>query len=295
MRDLSLYIYIVLLLFSISPSPTLQEIKEAQPLPALSIPEREPNAMTGSEFMDSISDISFEERELRILEEISAGNIPEFLRQLSTITTRFEDSSGKSYTVTFEVMPDYLSIGSNADFCRIPIGPITAQKLADIFGATMPTRKLVDKIYDQSEIKLDPVPYYPVDNQNELVAKFIEHNVAIEKQREEKGAKLGNLTGGIKKDVVISNKIADPNRTHHVVIYGWHKLNGEPIQPLYNGHIDSYTDYSHGIRFINSRILIDGEIYDFKDILSDDRMFSIISDEESPMIKTSYLKRSNSN
>ena len=213
------------------------------------------------------NNLSFEDREERIFEEISNGNIPNFLRSLTKINSNFTDANGENHSVIYEVMPDYLAIGSDEDFCRIPMGPITAQKIADIFGASMPTQKLVDDIYVNSRTKLDPQFYTPVGNQNELVAKFILHNSDIKEQRISKGGELGELTGGIKKDVILSNKIVDPARDHHVVIYGWHKLSdGLPIQPIYNGHINSYVDYSHGIRLLNSQMLIDSVVVDYKDI-----------------------------
>jgi len=46
---------------------------------------------------------------------------------------------------------------------------------------------------------------------------------------------LGELVGGDKKDVVISNIIYGYPAPGRVVIYGWHYLSGTPIQPLYNG------------------------------------------------------------
>jgi len=263
-------------------------VKAATPL---TIPPRLDNAPTGSQFMNSVANLSFEEREVRIYEEISQGNIPNFLRNLTKIETSFNDANGVSHSVIYEVMPDYLAIGSDEDFCRIPMGPITAQKLADLFGATMPTSKLVDNIYQKSVTKLAPQFYTPVGNENEQVAKFILHNSDIETQRISVGGNLGELTGGIKKDVIISNKIVDPTRTHHVVIYGWHKLDdGLPIQPIYNGHIDTYVDYSHGIRFMNSELLIDSSVVNFHDILTDVVLYKILSNETGAMERTSYIK-----
>ncbi len=148
----------------------------------LTIPPRSPNAKSGSEFMQYVMNMSFEDRETQIYNEVSTGNIPSFLRKLKQVEATFDDVNGVSHTVKYEVMPDYLAIGSDSDFCRIPTGPITAQRLADLFGAVMPTRKLVDNIYSNCEIKLEPVTYTPVGNQNELVSKFIEHNNAIQQQ-----------------------------------------------------------------------------------------------------------------
>ena len=257
----------------------------------LKIPPRLENALTCSQFMNSIANLSFEDREAKIYEEISNGNIPNFLRSLTKIETTFSDANGVSHSVIYEVMPDYLAIGSDVDFCRIPMGPITAQKLADLFGAAMPTSKLVDNIYQNSITKLAPQFYTPVGNENEQVAKFVLHNSDIETQRISVGGNLGELTGGIKKDVIISNKIVDPTRTHHVVIYGWHKLDdGLPIQPIYNGHIDTYVDYSHGIRFISSELLVDSVVVNYRDILMDAVLYKILSNEIGAMERPSYLK-----
>lgn len=38
-------------------------------------------------------------------------------------------------------------------------------------------------------------------------------------------------------------KIIMDLKTNRVTIYGWHKLDGKPIQPLFTGHVDWYVDY----------------------------------------------------
>lgn len=264
-------------------------ITNTDSLSQLNIPPRNPAALSGSQFMQKVENMTFEDREDEIYKEISSGNIPDFLRNLVSIETNFNDANGQSHLVTFQVMPDYLAIGSDEDFCRIPMGPITAQKLADLFGAVLPTSKLVDNIYQNAEIKLAPVTYYPVGNQNELVPKFVQHNTDIEQQRISAGGTLGQLVGGIKKDVVLSNKITDPSRENHVVIYGWHQLDGSPIQPLTNIHYDTYVDYSHGIRFINSQIILDDEVQEITDILSTPILYKILSNEYGIMTQPTYL------
>jgi hypothetical protein len=254
----------------------------------LLIPPRPPNARTGSQFMQDVTNLSFAAREEQIYNEVSTGNIPDFMRSLVPIDASFQDANGTTHTVHYEVMPDYLAIGSNEDFCRIPTGPITAQRLADLFGAVMPTRKLVDNIYINCAVKLAPVTYTPVGNQNELVPKFVEHNAAIEALRIAAGGQLGQLTGGTKKDVVLSNLIIDPARPNHVVIYGWHQLNGEPIQPLTNIHINTYVDYSHGIRFLNNEFLLDGQVKKINTVLTDPVLYKVLSDENGVMVQPTY-------
>jgi hypothetical protein len=246
------------------------------------------DAITGSEFVETVKDVPLEKREGEIYREISQGNIPEFLRKTATVEGISEDADGVQHTVEYEVMPDYLAIGCDEDFCRMPMGPKTAQRIADLLGASLPTRKLVDEIYEQAALKLEPVAYYPVGAANERVAQFIRHNRDIETQRRKQGGTLGHLTAGIKKDVVVSNKLSDPERTHHVTIYGWHKLDSKPIQPLTNVHIDTYVDYSHGVRLINSEMIVDGVPMEMAEVLRDSVLYKLISDEEGVMGRVRY-------
>jgi hypothetical protein len=259
------------------------------PVRRLNIPSRNPNAESGSVFMRRITPLSLNEREEEIYKAIASGNIPDFLRNPITINGEFTDSAGISHRVTYEVMPDYLSIGNDTDFCRIPMNPYTAQSLASAFGASLITAKISDQIYMKADIKLVPFNYVPVGNANELVTKFVEHNTHIENQFREAGGLQGRLIAGIKKDVILSGRIAD--QPGKVVIYGWHKPDGKPIQPVYSGHIYWYVDYSHGIRFINNQVLIDGKTCLFTEILKDPVLYKIFSDEDAPMRQVTYARQ----
>ncbi|HEX7357627.1 MAG TPA: hypothetical protein VF270_07980, partial [Ignavibacteriaceae bacterium] len=148
----------------------------------LMIPPRPLEAITGTQFIEKIMNMTFDQREKEIYYQLFIGNIPDFLRNLVTINSNFFDAEGKNHLCTYQVMPDYLAIGSNEDFCRIPMGPLTAQKIADLYGTILPTSKLVDDIYKHSEVKLEPVTYKPVGDENTLVTKFLKHNQDIEIQ-----------------------------------------------------------------------------------------------------------------
>jgi len=256
------------------------------PLRRLNIPERKPGAETGRAFMARIDTLRLADREDEIFKAVSSGNIPGFLRNLITLNGEFPDSAGIIHKVTYQVMPDYLAVGSDSDFCRIPMNPYTAQRIATLFGASLVTSKVSDEIYANAEIKLTPFSYVPVGNQNELVAKFEAHNNQIEKQMAEAGGKNGQLLAGIKKDVILSSRIA--RQPGKVIIYGWHKPDGIAIQPVYSGHIWWYVDYSHGIRLINDQVLIDGKPFLFSNILHDPFLFRIFSNEMESMEETRY-------
>ncbi|MEI7421096.1 MAG: hypothetical protein WCK18_03340 [Prolixibacteraceae bacterium] len=256
------------------------------PIRRLNIPVRETESESGSAFMKRIDPLSLKEREEEIFKAISAGNIPEFLRNTHVLKAEFADSAGTIHKVVLEVMPDYLAVGNDQDFCRIPMNPYTAQRLADAFGASLLTAKLSDYIYRVADIKLVPYNYVPVGNANELVSKFVDHNAQIERQLRESGGTRGNLVAGIQKDIILSNRIkAQPGK---VVIYGWHKQDGKPIQPVYSGHVWWYVDYSHGIRLINKQILIDEKPMLLSDVLKDPLLYKLFSDEDKPMEVTGY-------
>ena len=217
--------------------------------------------------------MSREERESLAMQEILSGNMPSFLKKFVPVQTTWTDSTGTIINATYFVLPDYLSVGGDKDFARIPLTPMTAQKIADSLQCFLPTRKMVNDIYKAAVVKPEPVPLY-IYRDSALI--FWHHNLIIEGQR--KGKK--GLIAGIKKDVVISGKITRDTKPNRVAIYGWHKLDGTPIQPLYTGHVDWYVDYSHGIRLVYRKIKINGKWLDYTEVLQHPVYKNLLCDEE---------------
>ncbi len=246
------------------------------------------SSISGSQFYEEMRNIPFNEREDLIVKEITSGNIPEFLKKFIPVKTVQRDSTGKKHRVTLFVTADYLAIGNNLDYFTIPMGPISAQKIADYMGASLPTPKVVDIIYEKSKLKLEPFNYIPRGNRNETPDILNDHSRVIQAQIKASGELTGIFVAGTKKDIVISSKLSDPKRTHHVIIYGWHRLNGVAIQPMTNVHIDIYVDYSHGVRLISNRVIVDGKEYDYRQLLSDPILHSLLNGEKEPLIRTSY-------
>lgn len=253
---------------------------------AQNIPSRPDSARSGSEFMEVILGTTFSQREPQILEEILNGNIPDILRDFITLTSTFQDANGTNHIVEYDVMSDYLSIGSNEDYCRIPMGPHTAQSIADTFGCILTTPKLCDDIWKHATVRLDPIPYYPVGDNNSQVYKFVEHNNDINAAREVAGGQIHELIAGIKKDVVICNTLK--TKPGYVAIYGWHYISGAAIQPLYTGHVDWYVDYSHGVRLVNTIVRMDSVMMNIHDILKDPVLYKLLSNESAGMQQTRY-------
>ena len=234
---------------------------------ATGIPPRPANAPGGKAFAESIADLPRAARENAIVAEVLRGNIPDFLRKF--VTVRIDNAA-------YEVMPDYLAIGSDADFVRMPMNPHSATIIADAFGCTLPTRKMVNDIYAAAEVKVEP---RPMTKDRDAVETFVQHNDIIEQQRADANGKLGQLIAGHKKDVVITNRLKQAPTS--VAIYGWHKLDGKPIQTLYTGHVDWYVDYSHGIRLVKQTMTVDGKPRQVADVLRDAEWSKLLSDEGS--------------
>ena len=236
------------------------------------IPSRAANALTGSAFIGSLARLSREEREAAIRRELFAGNIPSFLRKLRTVEVSVTGSDSIKHKISYDVMPDYLAIGSDQDFVRMPMIPYTAQDFCDAFGFVLPTRKMVNDIWASATTHLDP---RPLTVMRESPLTFLQHHRIIEEQL--KGVGPGTFVAGIKKDVVVTSKLSEhPQR---VAIFGWHYTNGQPIQPLYTGHVDWYVDYSHGIRPVRRWMRVDGTPQPFEKILKDPQLQAMLSDE----------------
>ena len=249
-----------------------RESEPSEKPPTLSLPQRPADASTGSQFARLIERLSRDDREAAVLKEITQGNIPNFLRSLKAIEVEAADTQGKKHAAKYFVTPDYLAIGSDADFFRIPMTPMTAQSIAKAAGASLITARISEDVFRHADLRLEP---RPLDKDREATATFFEHHKLIEDQRG--NTPLGQLIAGIKKDVVITNRLAE--KPHRVAIYGWHHPDGKPIQPLYVGHVDWYVDYSHGIRLMSQRMFVDGRPMQVRDVFKDKELSALLSNE----------------
>ncbi len=246
---------------------------------SLDLPPSQPSAPKGTAFARSIADLPLPEREEKILAEVKAGNVPPFLRKLVPVVV----SAGK-VKATYYVTPDYLAIGSDDDYFLTPLTPLAAQAIADRLGCVLPTPKMVDDIYAAATLKLMPAPIPPSPAMTS-VAVFLRHNEMV---RAARGVSHpGTLVAGHKKDVVIASKVFTTPRK--VAIYGWHKPDGKPIQPLYTGHAASHVDYSHGIRLVSRRLVVGGVDKTIEEVLADPKLAPLLSNE-GVMVQTRYRR-----
>lgn len=231
------------------------------------------NQITGEQFYEKAMTMQWKQRDSFAVAAILGGSTPNFMDRLVPVTVKVLDTTtGNNITATYYVTPDYLSIGTNDNWARIPLTPIAAQLIADSLNCFLPTRKIVNDIYRASVVKLAPVPMYIY---RDSTVTMWQHHLIIEGQRN--GRK--GLIAGIKKDVVISDLLTRSTRPNRVAIYGWHQLNGKAIQPLYTGHVNWYADYSHGIRLVYRKLKVNGRWMDYTEVMSDRVLKQLLTDE----------------
>lgn len=249
--------------------PALGNGETCGPSLVRNMPDRRGGA-TGQAFLATVGNGSGSVRDNFIVSELARGNMPGFLHDLQPVVLNGTDSRGSDTRIVICVTPDYLAVGSDRDFVRVPLGLPAAASIASRFDMMLPTSRIVDAIYAQAQVKLSPKPMQ-AGPQMSSTDYFLRHNATIEGQRNGRHG----LIAGHKKDVVVANRMAsNPGR---VAIYGWHRSKGDPIQPVSTVHGASYADYSHGIRLVSRTAFVNGRAVDLEDLLSSDRYAYILN------------------
>lgn len=249
-------------------------VLNGSPLDNSLIPIRDPGAVSGSTFIQENINLLGSVREKNILNEFTHGNVPNFLRNMTPITIAEGPNS-----ITYLVMPDVLSIGSDTDYVRVPMNPHTAQTIADEFDCTLPTVKIANAIWQHAVNKLSPSPWGPpYDDDMQKTYRIGIHNTTISNQLSGKDPHA--LTSGHKKDIVLTNRLYPNNPHKRVAIYGWFMLTGTPIQGLNpTSHEDTYEDYSHGVRLIANDVIVNNQPMRIQDVFQHPTYCYLVSDE----------------
>lgn len=239
------------------------------------MPNRKGSAKSGSSVMAGLMRVGGTDRDRRVAGELMAGNMPSFLQDLVPVEVSGRTRDGSGVKITFCVTPDYLAVGSDRDFVRVPMGLPAAMQVASQFDMMLPTRRMVDQIYRASDKRVAPRPMTP-GPQMSSTDYLVRHNATVETQV--RGASVaGHLIAGHKKDLVITNRL-NKNRGR-VAIYGWHRTNGKAIQPLSTVHGATYADYSHGVRLISQTAYLNGRPVRLADLMADPDYAGLVSDE----------------
>ena len=234
--------------------------------------------LSAADFVKSIAGFDRNKREAAALDALLAGHVPSYMRNFVDVTITFADSHGVGHKLVVRALPDYLCIGTDTDRLRIPLWPLTAQKVADAWNCVLPTTKLVTILWNAAPSKLPPQPWGPpYDASMMSTDRIVAHNARVEATITKLNVDATKLMGGHKKDVVLTKQLVTKPKS--VAIFGWYQPNGKPIQPLYLGHENTYADYSHGIRMVSKECLLDDQPDDLGRILMDVNLCGAVSSE----------------
>ncbi|MFT5454429.1 MAG: hypothetical protein ACI9K2_000906 [Myxococcota bacterium] len=243
-------------------------------IPTLLLASQGALALTGTEFADQIDELSDRDRQAEMVCALLDGDVPAYLEGLTAVRWAGPDTAGGRHTVELQVMRDYLAVGTNADYLRAPLDLPSAILVARELGMVLPTSKIVDEIYADATQRFAPQPMPPSDMMRSVSA-YMTYRSTLDEQGA--GRPAADLRAGHKKDLVLTPRLdAQPDR---VAIYGWHRQNGEPIQPLCLWHGAGYTDYSHGVRLVSPVVLVDGVEMDLFAVLADPVLWPLVSHE----------------
>lgn len=193
------------------------------------------------------------------------------------------DAEGRERVVHCWVRPDYLSIGTDDQWVYVSCGAITAEAIGKTFGAALPTRALVKRIYAAAPQKLVAEPWGPpYDATMMATSRLVAQARKIRRQFDARKFSRGVLTEGHLKSVVVGQGIAK-NSGQTVGIFGWFRSDGSVIQgpeTNFHSHEVVYCDYSHGIRFVKEEVKIDGQADSYSRVLLDPLLACLFSDEQ---------------
>jgi len=128
------------------------------------------------------------------------------------------------------------------------VGIFEAATLAEQMGCPLPWPALVDAIYAAADCKLAPLPRSERGPDMASVQTLAAQAERVQRQIdawERAHGRKATLIAGTHKDVVRS-------LSGQLGLYGWHQLNGKPIQGpgVYTKHSVHHADYSQGLRLV---------------------------------------------
>jgi len=227
------------------------------------------------------------ERDAAILDLLSKGFVPE---PAWTIVTYTKDG----HEIQFAAANDALMLGA-ADPIRFTVRHTTAQRIADLFGAMLPTSRLADMAYANA-IQLAPQPG-PSDEHMSDTSRMIEHSDRVTKAIAGRSGLFrdvgkdwanterlllpdGSISGNFRNGKMVPNAIAAANFGWHSSLGASHSPGGAAvIQPVGLAHDIGHTDYSQVTTLYGKTVSIDGAPMAFEDVMRDPTLAYLVCDE----------------
>ena len=189
------------------------------------------------------------------------------------------------HTAQFAIMNDALRVGSPGDSVRLLVDGETAQTIADLFGAVLPTAKLLDSVAVQASIFIDanesiPGTQKPDGGPYKTTAKMIEHSAKLDTFTD---GETFELVGGGWKDWINSSRLLAPQLLklgkNSAINYGYFTTSAavappdpgprpsmtEPslrvIQQPGAAHTVKHVDVSQKLRLVGRAVFVQGPLF----------------------------------
>lgn len=225
----------------------------------------------GSQFLETLRGMTEEQRDDAIFREVSRGNIPDFLRPENFYELAvYGTVNGQDVEIRVQVAIDYLAVGTNDDYVRVPVSPLLAQRIADQFGYILPSEKVVRELDSESRATRQDIAFLAAPDAAQLVIDPETHRQVFEKWNHKKyGAYEGRWMRSIEFiqqiDMLADEQILQRHLRGGIragqskdMIYHPEAQRGSTVcifHPRAQGvnyvsHPDTYWDYSHGARYL---------------------------------------------
>ena len=219
-----------------------------------------------------------QEREEDIYDALTTGS-------MVPLTWVAVETEARGHKGTLQVTSDALKLGNHDDNVRATVTHPTAQRLADFFGAVLPTAKISDLVHVAATVTLPAMPQskWVEDGSMSLTYRMEEYSHLIDNAR---GSQCG-LIDTVGKDWVNTNRLVGrPDRSAN---YGWHSSSalyqaatpegGKVWQPVGLAHNLAHADYSQSVRLIKRTMVVDGSEMDIEDVARDPELCWLVSSE----------------
>jgi len=155
---------------------------------------------------------------------------------------------------------------------RINVTARGAQRIADALGTVVPTPRILQLIWEQAEVRLEPCNANP-DAEMASTQRMIEHSECVDQRVAGRRGMVANEG----KHWVLSNRLA--GKENLAANYGWFVKGSRPIQGVGTHHDTGHTDYSQIVRLVKPALRVEGREIDLREVGRSPELWGLVSDE----------------